>query len=117
MSTVDAPPFFDNLLRSPWSLGIQALTALAAITTIGLLWLGQPRRARFAVGAQVALVVLGFGLAMEEHLVLPSLPITQAGARDELLWPLLVALAVGTVFLAPSLYTLFRVFKRSRPPV
>ena len=62
----------------------------------------------------VAFVVLGFGLAMDGHLIVPDLQLPDAGAQPEVLAALPPVIFVGAALLAPSLYFLFRVFK-SRP--
>lgn len=107
----DAPLLYENLARSSWTIPVQIATAAAAFTVLGALWLRRFRIARVAVAAQVSLVVVGWGLAMDEHLVLPDLSIHAAGARSEILTNLLPALGVGALLLGPSLWYLFRVFK------
>jgi hypothetical protein len=59
----------------------------------------------------VAFVVLGWGLAMDRYLVFGSITIDNAGARPQVLGPLLWVLAIGGFALLPALYALFRVFK------
>lgn len=112
----DAPMLFERLTGSPWTIAMQAATASAALTTVALLWTRRPHWARWSVAAQVALVVLGWGLAMDGHLVYPDLPFTNAGARPEIMAILPPALAVGTALLAPSLWLLFKVFKARKRP-
>lgn len=106
-----SPEFFANLLKSPWSLPVQVATAASALATIGALMARRFRLARVTAAAQVALVVIGWGLAMDHHLVLPDLPISAAGVEPAVVAALLPALGIGTVILAPSLWYLFRVFK------
>lgn len=110
-AAIDAPLLFTNLARSSWTIPVQAATALAAATVLGGLWRRRFRLARLAVVAQVTLVVVGWGFAMDRHLVLPDLPIDAAGARAPVLAALIPALGVGALLLGPSLWYLFRVFK------
>ncbi|MCB9649910.1 MAG: cytochrome d ubiquinol oxidase subunit II [Deltaproteobacteria bacterium] len=107
----DAPALFAQLSGSEWTIIIQAATAAAALATLALLWTRRPRLARYTVAAQVTLVVLGFGLAMEGHIVRPDVSVSAAGARPEVMQALPPALAVGAALLLPSLWFLFRVFK------
>lgn len=109
---IETPAFFVNLLRSPWSLMLQGLTGLAALGTMLTLWKRAFVWARVLVASQVALVVLGWGLAMEQHVIWPALPIEQAGTRRPVLSALFPALAVGALLLLPSLAYLYRVFEK-----
>lgn len=113
-AAADAPLLYENLAASAWTIPVQAATAAAALGVIAALWRGWLRLARVLVAAQVSLVVIGWGLAMDHHLVLPDLSITAAGATPEVLSAIGPALAAGALLLAPSLWYLFRVFKRSR---
>lgn len=113
-AAADAPELFDALAGSAWTLGVQAATAASALATITFLVRRHFRAARVTVALQVTLVVLGFGLAMDRHLILPALPLSEAGARPDVLEALLVPMAVGACVLAPSLWTLMVVFKARR---
>lgn len=110
-ASIEAPLLFDNLLRSGWSLLVQAATAVAAGCTLLALHRRHYRLAACAAGLQVALVVAGFGLSMDEHLVLPAMPLAHAGAIAEVVQPVLWVLAGGAVVLLPALAWLFLVFK------
>jgi cytochrome d ubiquinol oxidase subunit II len=113
-ASVEAPELFEGLVGAGWSIPVQVLTALAAATTLGALWTRRFGLARVSVMVQVSLVVLGWGLAMNGHLILPDMPVSAAGSRPEVLGPLAIVLGVGTVVLAPALWFLFRVFKGER---
>ena len=113
LAYADAPLLFARLLGSPWSLSLQLVTALAAITVVLSLRRGAVHLARVAVGAQVAGVVLGFGLAMDGDLLRGALPASAAGARSELMGPLAGVLAAGAAMTIPALLALYRVFSRS----
>ena len=108
---VEAPTLSRNLAESAWTWPIQILTAFFALVTTASLVYRRYRAARGAVAAQVGLVVIGFGLAMDEHILLDEVSLYVAGPRPEVLAPLLPALAIGSVVLLPSLWFLYRVFK------
>ena len=94
-----------------WTWPAQASTAAAALATMVLVWRRQYRWARYTVALQVTLVVIGWGLAMDGHLVLPDLRLRDAGAQPEVLAVVGPALIAGAALLLPALWFLFRVFK------
>lgn len=114
-AAVDAPQLFAGLTR-PGGIGLQLATALAAVTTLHALVRGRFSRARIAAAVQVALVVGGFGWAMDDHLILPDLTRGAAGGHPRIDETVVVAMLLGAMLLLPSLWLLFRVFKaRQRP--
>ncbi len=114
-ASVDAPELFQNLLGSPWSVGMQLATAATASLALWSLARRRYRAARYAVVLQVTFVVVGFGLAMDGHILLPALPAERAGLLDETARPILIALVAAAAIVAPALLFLYRVFRR--PPV
>jgi cytochrome d ubiquinol oxidase subunit II len=106
-----APPLFDNLARSSWTWPIQGATAAFALASTLLLYRRRLRWARYAVAGQVGLVVVGWGLAMRGHFVLPDVTLARASANPEVMPALCLALASGSVVLVPALFYLYRVFK------
>ena len=111
-SSVDAPQLFHRLAHSSWTLPLQAATAAAALATLSALYQRRYRLARITVALQVTLVVVGWGFAMDGHVVMPDLTVHNSGAEATVIAALLPALAVGGALIAPALYYLFRVFKR-----
>lgn len=109
-----APDLYVELAQSVWTWPVQIATALSALATLGLLYRRQFWWARATVAVQVGLVVLGWGLAMDGHLIRPDLHLANAGARNEVMTALPGPLLLGTLLLVPSLWFLFRVFK-SKP--
>lgn len=107
----DAPALYGALLH-PSRLWILIATMTLGLAALALLITRRPRLARAAIAAQAIGVVLGYGLAMQGHLIHPDLHHTTAGARPETLAALGPALAIGALLLAPSLWWLFRIFKR-----
>lgn len=111
-------PMGPGLTRATHSIPLQAATGLAAVTALVGLWTRRYGLARVAAGAQVTLILWGWGLAQYPYLVPPDLTIEGAAAPAVTLRLVLIALAVGALVLAPSLWYLFRVFKSrvARPP-
>jgi cytochrome d ubiquinol oxidase subunit II len=108
---VDSPLLFSGLLNAPWSVPAQVLTAVVAIGAILALLGGRLVLARWLVMGQVGLIVLGWGLAMNGHLVLPDLFVEAAGAEKAVLASLPWVLLGGGVLFGPALWWLFRVFE------
>jgi cytochrome bd ubiquinol oxidase subunit II len=107
----EAPALFDELASSPWTWPVQGVTAALALSTIYFAVRRRARLARYSAALQVAMVVIGWGLAMDHHFVRPDVTIDTAGSRPEVLPSLVVALGVGALVLVPALYYLYRVFK------
>ena len=110
-ASVDAPLLFDHLAGSAWTLPVQGATAACAAATLALVWTRRYRWARFTVAGQVMLVVVGWGLAMDGHIVLPDLRLANAGGQESVRAAVGPALLAGAVLLLPALWFLFRVFK------
>ena len=108
--------FRARLMQGAWSWPLQIGTGAAAIGAFAALWLRRYVFARSLAVAQVALIVLGWGLAQRPNLLGSDLTIRGSAAPDEALRPVLIALAVGSIVLLPSLWYLFRIFKRESRP-
>ncbi len=63
----------------------------------------------FAV-AQIALLVLGWGLAQHPYLAFPDITFASVAAPEATLQFLLISLPFGAALILPSLWMLFRVF-------
>lgn len=111
LSEAVAPEITRRLLSSRWSWPLQAAAAACALGAIATLWARWYRTARALAAAQVALVLLGWGLAMNPYLIAGVLTIEQAAAPPEVLRLLAIGLAAGAVVLVPALVYLFRTFK------
>lgn len=109
----DAPELHANLARSSWTWPVQVGTAACAGATIVALRKDRPSLARYTAAGQVALVVIGWGLAMGGHFILPDVSLASASRNTEVMPALVIALSCGAVVLAPALIYLYRVFKRS----
>jgi cytochrome d ubiquinol oxidase subunit II len=108
-----APDFAARFAGSAWTWPLQLATAAVAITALVALARRRYRLARAAAIAQVALIVGGWGLAQRPFLVAPDLTIAAAQAPRATLVLVIPVVLVGMGILVPSLYWLFRVFKRA----
>jgi cytochrome d ubiquinol oxidase subunit II len=109
-----APTVRAGISRTWWALALHFVTAVFAVSAFYFLWTRQYRLARVCAAGQVTLILIGCALAQYPHLVEPDITITSAAAPRITLQLLLGALAVGALFLFPSYYYLFRVFKGER---
>ena len=107
----------DGLSRSPYVWFVEITAAIASLVAFQGLWVRSYRRARIAAAAQVGLIVFGWGVAQYPYLVRPNLTIAIAAAPMNILVDIEIACAIGAIFLFPSLYLLFSVFKAHRKSV
>lgn len=112
-----APVIWDHLLTGWWAVLLHVATGLAAAGAFVALWIRRFRAARLLAAAQVVLILSGWATAQYPWLVVPEHTISSAAAPDSVLRPLLVALGLGVLLLAPSIYYLMRVFKGRRSTV
>ena len=111
-AALQAPLLFAQLWSASWALPAQGLVFLLAVAVTMCLVTHRYRLARLLAPLQVAVIVAGFGLALDGHLVVPDIGIDDAGARDVVMEPLLPVLVAGMLLVLPSLWLLFRLFKR-----
>ncbi len=69
------------------------------------------RLARAMAISQIVLLLLGWGLAHYPYLIYPDMKLSDVAAPKATLRFVLIAVPIGAVFLVPSLWLLFRVFK------
>lgn len=110
-----APLIRAGLTEHPWTWPLHLATAVAATTAFWALWTRRFGIARAAVVAQTTLILLGWAASQYPYLLVPSHTLTSAAANPRTQELLLVALAVGSALLFPSLYVLYRVFKGNKP--
>lgn len=108
-----APHLWEGLL-SARALPVLGVGAVAALTSGGALLLRRPRLSRAAAVAQVSCLLAGWGLAQAPYLIYPDVTLGDAAAPPAMLRLLLWTLPFGAALLLPSLWFLFRVFKRER---
>ncbi len=116
LSRENAPIIYEDL-TSWWGPWLLLATSLCALTALWGLWRLRFGIARFAAVGQVALILLGWGLAQFPYLVVPEMTFELVAAPSITLRLVLIVLAVGSVVLLPSFYYLFWVFKGSGDPV
>jgi cytochrome d ubiquinol oxidase subunit II len=107
-------PHLWNGLSSAHAAPVIAFGVAAALTSGWALLRSRFRLARSAAIVQVALLVLGWGLAHYPYLIYPDLTLHTAAAPRDTLRFLLYSFAIGMAMLLPSLWMLFRVFKSTR---
>jgi cytochrome d ubiquinol oxidase subunit II len=116
VASFDAPEILHDLTRTRWSWVLHAVTALAALGAMAALWRRRYHWARVLAGTQVSLIIWGWVFSQYPQLVKPDLSLYEAAAPAFTLQLLLVALAAGSLILAPSLYYLFKVFGKIGGP-
>ena len=104
--------FAEALLGSSWTLPHQLATGITALGALGALWLRRFRIARILAAAQVTLILVGWALAQRPYLIAPDVTIENAAAPAVTLTLMLAIVGAGALFLIPSLYYLFRVFRK-----
>ena len=107
----EAPLVFEGLDASPWGLPVRIATGACAILTLATLWFRHYFLARIAAAAQVTLILWGCALAQNPYLVPPYLTVQNSAAPRVIHKLLLWALAAGSLFLFPSIYYLYHIFK------
>jgi cytochrome d ubiquinol oxidase subunit II len=112
-----AKPIRDGLSRAPYVWLIELSAAIAALVAFQALWSRSYLRARMAAAAQVALIVIGWGVAQYPYLVRPGLTIVNSAAPSNIVSDLVIAVAMGAVVLIPSLILLLLVFKTHRKSI
>lgn len=110
-----APHLWEVLAGDARAWAMQGVTAAVALGAVGALLQRRFLRARALAVVQVALVV-GAWAAAQRGWVLPgALRVEDAAAPAGVLWPVLGALALGSVVLIPSFVLLYSVFSARRP--
>jgi len=112
LASSSAPGIREGLASSALSGAAELGAVFSAFFAFRNLMLRRYRRARVAAAAQVGLVVIGWAGAQFPYLFRPDVTVFNSAAPANVLWDLLLACGAGVVVLFPSLYLLFRVFKR-----
>jgi cytochrome d ubiquinol oxidase subunit II len=111
---VEVPHLWEGLLS--WRAAPVLLAGVAAALVSGWALLRRRYRlARASAVVQVALLLLGWGLAQYPYLIYPDMTLHNVAAPAATLRFVLLALPIGLAILLPSLWLLFRVFKSARP--
>jgi cytochrome d ubiquinol oxidase subunit II len=109
----DARDLFDGL-TSGGGLVCVIASGLVGVITLFLVWTSRFEFARFSAAAAVATIIIGWAFAQEPYLLPDELTLDEAAASDATLIALLASIAVGLVFLVPSLYWLYSLVLRGR---
>jgi cytochrome d ubiquinol oxidase subunit II len=107
-----APVLRAGLTGGGWAIAGHSVTGAAAVATMAALWRRRYRLARVAVMVQTTAIVLGWAASQVPYIIVPDLHIEAAAAPPSVLWPVVVALGLGGVLLAPAFWVLYAVFKR-----
>lgn len=113
-AALDAPSLYAGLMQSSWSIAAHIGTALLGFVNLLLLWYRRFRLARYSAALQVGLVVIGWGLAMDRHFVLPDVSVARSVTYAPALPVFAVVFACGALVLVPAFWYLLSVFKLER---
>jgi cytochrome bd ubiquinol oxidase subunit II len=108
----DAHPLYERMLHREAFVG-PAVSALAGLATLALVYARRFEPARYAASVAVAAVIGGWGYAQYPSL-LPGLTVAQAAASHDVLVALVVAVLAGALVLFPSLALLFGLHLKGR---
>lgn len=108
-----APHLFAALFNRAWPVLLAG--AVAAVTAGYALLIRRFLVARAAAVAEVVFLLFGWGVAQFPHIVYPDVTLYNAAAGEGTLRFVLWSLCPGLALLVPSLWFLFRVFKRQGP--
>jgi cytochrome bd ubiquinol oxidase subunit II len=109
-----APRVRAGLTAAWYAVALHLLTAVFASGALYSLWTRRYAWARVCAVGQVTLILWGWAASQYPYLVEPHITIASAAAPRLPLALLLGALAAGALFLFPSFFYLFRVFKQQR---
>jgi cytochrome d ubiquinol oxidase subunit II len=107
---VDAPLLGDELWR-PVPATLVALSALAGVASLVLLFLRRYVAVRITAGLAAATVLWAWAAAQYPYLLPPTTTVSDAAATPAVLHATLGAVVVGSAILVPSLWWLFRLFQ------
>src|SRR3712207_3752930 len=108
----DAPQLYTGLTGR--ALPVVALSVLAGLVALGLLWTRRFGAARAASGLAVTAILVGWAVAQYPYVLVPEVTVEEAARGRATLVAMLVALGAGAVVLLPSLVYLYVLFQR--PP-
>jgi len=109
----DAPALFDGLTSGGGLVAVIA-SGVAGAVTLWLIFTARYGPARLSAAAAVTAITVGWVLAQDPYVLPPSLTLDQAAASHTTLVTLVVSLAVGAIFLVPSLWYLYRLVLQGR---
>jgi cytochrome bd ubiquinol oxidase subunit II len=110
----DAPDLYRGLVGQ--ALPLVALSAVAGVGSLALLYARMFRAARLTAAAAVGSILWGWAVAQYPYLLVGSLTIAQAAAAETTLSALLASLLVGAFLVVPSMILLFVLAQRPPGP-
>ena len=113
MARRDAPQIWQSLTGA--AVGVVVLGVGLALLSGWAVANRRYRLARAAAAAEVALLLVGWALAQYPYLVVPDLTFENAAASPAMMRAALIVFTIGALFLIPSLWFLFAVFKGELP--
>ncbi len=114
LASHQAPRVYAGIQQELPGVLVQIAVALFGLGALFMLLRERYRAARRFAVVQVALVVIGLGLAQWPYVIAPDMTFEAALAPAGIVVPMLIALAVATPILLVALVYLYRVFK-TRP--
>jgi cytochrome d ubiquinol oxidase subunit II len=109
-----APQIWQSFTTGPEAIAIPIVILLAVASG----WAVYQRRyhlARVTAAAEVALLLVGWALAQYPYLVVPDLTVANSAASPATLRATLIVFGIGAIFLVPSLWFLYSIFKGQLP--
>lgn len=108
-----SPRIYEGLWSSWYAMPLHALTAVFAVGSLITLWKRKYHSARIFAAGQVVFIIWGWAVSQFPFMVEPNITIQSAAAPRLTLQLLAGLLIVGSIFLFPVIYYLFRIFKGS----
>lgn len=112
MIVIEAPSLANGFLARGWPLVLVSL--MCGIGSLVEVWRLNCARAVIATGGAVTCVIWGWGISQYPAIIPPAIKAGSAKAPDNVLWMMIVVIALGAVFLLPALGYLFVLFKREQ---
>jgi cytochrome d ubiquinol oxidase subunit II len=109
-----APWIWQSFTNEPDAIAIPIVIVLAVASGWAVLH-RRYRLARVTAAAEVALLLVGWAIAQYPYLVVPDLKFDQSAASPATLRATLIIFSIGAIFLIPSLWFLYSVFKGQLP--
>ena len=114
MVRLEAPELAAGFMRRGWPLVVVSL--VCGIGSLVEVWRRRMTRAVLAASSAVAAVIWGWGVSQYPAIVPPAITADIAKAPDQVLWMMLIVIALGAVLLLPALAYLMVLFKSGPPP-
>jgi cytochrome d ubiquinol oxidase subunit II len=106
-----SPRIYNGIGESWYALPLHALTGVSAIVALIALWKRNFHLARIFAAGQVVFIIWGWAASQFPYIVEPNITIQSAAAPQITLWLMTIAILIGSLFLLPIVYYLFRIFK------